>query len=421
MGLFSALNTSVSGMAAQASKLGTIGDNIANSGTTGYKRASTEFETLLGNQSTSDYQSGGVSTQVRYGITDQGSINATTSATDLAIDGDGFFVAEDSSGAQVMTRAGSFLQQKDGTLQNTAGLTLMGYNLANGSNQSGSSGLVPINVGGVGLTASPSTAATLSVNLPSTAATAATTALPGANTTASTYAGKQIITAYDNLGTPVTLDMYMQKSGVDASGNPQWQVAVYNEANATNGGFPYGASASSPMATQTITFSKTTGAVLSGGTVSVAIPNGSTLSIDMSKSTQLASAYAVSASDINGSSPASLASINIDNDGVVTQVYSNGVKKATYQVALATVASPDLLTPVSGDAYTTNNASGSMIVAGANSNGLGKIDSASLEGSTVDLATELTNMIEAQRGYEANSKVLQTASDLLGVINNIHT
>jgi flagellar hook protein FlgE len=421
MGLFSALNTSVSGMAAQASKLGTIGDNIANSSTTGYKRASTEFETLLGNQSTSDYQSGGVTTQVRYGISAQGTINATTSSTDLAIDGDGFFVAQDSSGAQLMTRAGSFLQQKDGTLQNTAGLTLMGYNLAYGTGQSGSSGLVPINVGGVGLTATPSSTGTLSVNLPSTAATAAATALPGANTTASTYAGKQILTAYDNLGTPVTLDVYMQRSGVDGSGNPQWQVAVYNEANATAGGFPYGTAGSAPLASQTITFSKTTGAVMSGGSVSVSVPNGGTLAINMANSTQLASGYAVSASDINGSAPATLASINISDDGTVTQVYSNGVKKATYQVALATVASPDLLTPVSGDAYTTNNKSGSMIVAGAKSNGLGKIDSSSLEGSTVDLATELADMITAQRGYEANSKVLQTASDLLGVINNIHT
>ena len=93
--------------------------------------------------------------------------------------------------------------------------------------------------------------------------------------------------------------------------------------------------------------------------------------------------------------------------------------KATFQVALANVASPDLLTSISGDAYTTNAASGSMIVSAAGSNGTGLIESSSLEGSTVDLATELTDMISAQRGYEANSKVLQTASDLLGTLNNI--
>ena len=81
MGLFGALNTSVSGMAAQANKLGTISDNIANASTTGYKRASTEFETLLGNTGTSDYSSGGVLTNVRYGISDQGTITSTTSTT----------------------------------------------------------------------------------------------------------------------------------------------------------------------------------------------------------------------------------------------------------------------------------------------------------------------------------------------------
>ncbi|MCW6508531.1 flagellar hook protein FlgE [Lichenifustis flavocetrariae] len=410
MGLFGALNTAVSGMAAQANKLGTIGDNIANSSTTGYKRASTEFETLLGNTGTSDYSSGGVITNVRYGISDQGTITSTTSATDLAIKGDGFFVGEDSSGAQVLTRAGSFTKQTDGTLQNTAGYTLMGY-------ATGSTTLTTINVGSTALVASASTAATLSVNLNSSASVVAAANLPSANATSSTYTSMTQLTAYDNLGTPVTLDVYMSKA--DTTGD--WSVSVFNHADAATtgtGNFQYSSAA---LTTQTLAFNPATGVYSSGSPISLSVPNGNTISIDMSKSTQLDSAFVTNAKNIDGSAPASLSSITIGPDGTVNQVYSNGTTKSAFQVALANVASPDLLTTVSGDAYTVNKASGSMIVSTPGSNGTGLIESSSLEGSTVDLATELTDMIAAQRGYEANSKVLQTASDLLGTLNNIHT
>ena len=129
MSLFATLNTSISGMAAQATKLSTIGDNIANASTTGYKRAGTEFETLLGNEATSNYESGGVKSVIRYGVTDQGLIASTSSATDLAIYGNGFFVVQDSAGGTALTRAGSFVPDASGNLVNTAGYKLMGYSL----------------------------------------------------------------------------------------------------------------------------------------------------------------------------------------------------------------------------------------------------------------------------------------------------
>ena len=410
MGLYSTLNTSVSGMAAQASKLGTIGDNIANASTTGYKQASTEFETLLGDSGSSNYSSGGVLTAVGYSISTQGTITSTTSNTDLAISGNGFFVGQDSSGAQALTRAGSFQKQTDGTLQNTAGYTLMGYALPGGST------LVPINVGSTGLVAEASSNASLAVNLNSQAAVVASGSRPSDNVATSTYTYSQQVTAYDNLGTPITLDVYMTKE--DASGN--WEVAVYNHADAASStaNFPY-SSAALNTTTTPLNFSTTTGAYASGSPISIPIPNGNTVKLDMSKSTQLAATSSTTTKNIDGSSPASLSNITIAKDGTVTQVYSNGVTKASFQVALANVASPDLLTPISGNAYTTNSASGNMIISTPGTGGMGAIDASSLESSTVDLATELTNMISAQRGYEANSKVLQTASDLLGTLNNI--
>jgi flagellar hook protein FlgE len=143
------------------------------------------------------------------------------------------------------------------------------------------------------------------------------------------------------------------------------------------------------------------------------------VTLDLSKSTQLAADFSVANGTVDGSAPSKLDHITIGKDGTVTAVYANGITKPTYRIPLAQVESPDNLTTISGDAYQVNSDSGDMVIGTANAGGLGEIDSSSLEGSTVDLATELTSMISAQRGYEANSKVLQTTSDLLSIINNL--
>ena len=123
----------------------------------------------------------------------------------------------------------------------------------------------------------------------------------------------------------------------------------------------------------------------------------------------------------NGNAPSKLDHIQIGTDGVVTAVYASGVQVSTYKIPLATVQSPDNLTTVTGDVYQASPDSGDPVWSTAGTNGAGTIVSDALEQSTVDLATELTNMIQAQRGYEANSKVLQTASDLLSVLNRLTT
>ncbi len=412
MSLFGTLNTAVSGLSAQANMLGTIGDNISNSSTTGYKDASVQFETLLGNQATSSYESGGVQSRVRYGISDQGAIVGTSSVTDLAVQGQGYFVVQDSSGSPALTRAGSFVPDASGNLVNTAGYTLMGYSLTNGSipSATGPGGLGPVNIGSAALTASPSTGATLPANLPSTATAVTLAAPPGSN-----YTAKTSLVAYDNLGSPVTMDIYMTKTAADT-----WHVDVYNHADAAaSGSFPY---ANPEIGSGTLTYDPTTGSPVAGSTtsVSVAIPNGdATLGIDMSKSTQLAAAFSAGTPSIDGSSPSAVKSIAIGNDGALSVVYQNGVQKNLYRIPLANVPAPDQMNSVSGNVYQPTLASGQMVVGTAGTGSLGKIDSSSLEQSTVDIATELTNMISAQRSYEANSKVITTSSELLSVITNL--
>src|SRR5271166_5337978 len=412
MSLVSTLNASVSGMAAQATMLSTISDNIANSNTTGYKDASVQFQDLVDETTTSSYNVAGVSTFVGYNISAQGQLTSASSPTDLGIQGNGFFLVANSSGVTYLTRAGNFTQNASGNLVNTAGFTLLGYGNASGNAAAdGVSALKPVNVTGDGLKAIPSTTGAYVANLNSNA-TVVTGALPSANLASSTYTSKSTLVAYDNLGNPVTLDIYSTKTGTNT-----WEQTIYNKADAAaGGGFPYSTPA---LSTQTLTFSATDGGLTTPTTASVAIPNGQTLTLDLAGSTQLASSFSVSSATTNGNAPSAVSSVSVGADGTVSEIFANGATKAIATIPLGTVASVDNLTSLPGDVFQANVQSGSILVGNASQGGLGAIRSSQLESSTVDLATQLTNMIVAQNSYEANSKAFQTGSNLLATLNNM--
>lgn len=156
-------------MNAQSTRLATVADNIANSGTNGYKRASVEFSSLVVSKAGTNYMAGGVQTHIRYAISQAGPLQYTTSIFDLATKGNGFFVVGDSNGSPNLTRAGSFVPDANGYLVNAAGFKLMGYDYANGipsAVANGYAGLVPVKLEGGTMTAVASTHATLKANLP---------------------------------------------------------------------------------------------------------------------------------------------------------------------------------------------------------------------------------------------------------------
>jgi flagellar hook protein FlgE len=394
-------------MAAQTNKLSTVADNIANVNTVGYKRAETEFSSLVLPSTNGAYNSGSVGTNVRRFITDPGSTTFTTSKTDLAVEGNGFFLVSDTSGSIMLTRAGSFVPDSAGNLVNSAGYYLMGYSLANGTptiTANGTDGLVKINTTNMSLQATPSTTASVSANLDFNATI--TTGAPN-------YTSKSSIITYDNVGNKVKLDIYAYKTAANT-----WDMEVYNNANSTNDGFPYTPAA--PMATDTFTFdvSATGKGALDAASptdLTLNIPGGSAFTIDLSKMTQVASPFEFTGI-VDGNAPSAIESVEIADDGIVYSIFENGTRLATYQVPLATVASPDNLTPQAGNAYTVGMDSGNLQIGFAGQSGLGTIGSGELEQSNADLASELTSMIEAQRGFTANSKVFQTGDDLLEVL-----
>ncbi len=404
-------------MNAQAARISTFSENIANSDTVGYKAATAQFETLLINQSTDSYTSGGVNTLIRYGIDQQGVLTGTNSPTDLAVQGKGFFVVADQSGNPFLTRAGSFVPDASGYLVNSAGFRLMGAPAgggASGASSSGFAGLSPIQINTTGLVASASTQGVFTANLPTSATQVASANLPSANAATATPSEKTSLVAYDSLGDKVTLDIYLTKTGDNA-----WEAAVFDSSKAgTAGGFPYGAG---PLDVTKLQFDPSSGALTTPnpGKISVAVPGGNTMTLNIGGMTQLGAAYSVSQASVDGSAPSQFSQLKVGADGSLSAVYQNGVATPQYSIELATVPSIDNLTPLSGNVYDVTQASGGVMVGQAGQAGLGSIVSSSLESSTVDVASELTGMIETQRSYEANSKAFQVASNVTDVLVNL--
>lgn len=418
MSLYGMMRTGVSGMAAQANRLSTVADNIANSSTTGYKRAYTEFSSLVLPNSPGSYNSGGVTTNVLSAISKQGALQYTTSVTDLAVNGNGFLVVESPSGTPFMSRAGAFVPNADGELVNAAGYKLMGYSFANGipaATANGYQGLEAIRITDGQLTATPSTNGIFSANLPSDAAEVVLPAtLPSDNLPSASYTAKSSLVAYDNLGSKVLLDVYFTKTGTGT-----WEVAVFDQSLATPGtSFPYAPGAL--LNSADLTFDMTSGQLTGPTTdITVTVPNGSALTLDLAAMTQLATSYTVAKAVVDGNAPSSIQQIDISTDGTLYAKYADGSFEALYRIPLASVQSPDRLISLPGNVFSESGDSGAVRIGFPNEGPLGSVVSGALENSNVDIAEELTNMIESQRSYTANSKVFQTGSDLMDILVNL--
>ena len=406
MGLYGVLNAGVSGMNAQTNRLGVVADNIQNQNTVGYKRGNAQFTSMLTDSNAGSYNAGSVKTTVRYGIggpNNQGTTQQTTSSTDLAINGEGFFIVKDRGGTPHLTRAGNFVvEAPSNNLVNAAGMTLQGYSLANGEpNVSLNSydGLVPVNIASMAGKTSPSTQGGLAGNLFIDAPT-------GSGTPSKTnFTKASNITVYDNAGRASQIDIYYLKTG-----NGVWQAAAYDRAstptllNQTTMNFD---GAGNPIGTPSLNWT---------------IANGQPFKLDLSKITDNAGDYLMEqdkTNPVNGNKPSAVKSVDIGTDGTLYAVYDDGSRKAAYKIPLATVASPDNLTPRAGNVYDLSSTSGAVQTGFPNIGGRGSVVGSSLEQSTVDLGDELATMIASQTSYGANSKVFQTGTEMLELLVNL--
>ncbi len=420
MSLFGMMRTGVSGMNAQATRLATVADNIANSSTTGYKRSKAEFSTLVLPNAGGSYTSGGVNSTIQTSITKQGVLQYTTSTTDLAIDGEGFFIVQDAAGQAFLTRAGSFVPNAEGELVNAAGFKLMGYSYANGTptaTANSFNGLETVTINDVSLTASASTAGAYTANLPSNATIVPAANLPSANAATAEYSAKTSMVMYDDVGNQVMVDIYFTKTAANS-----WEVTAFNRADATaDTFFPYGTAGDPPLATTDITFDPTNGQLDTTGNteITIPVPGGQNVVLDLSKMTELAAGFTPSEAYVNGNAPSGIDVVEIAEDGTAYAQYSDGSFRALYRIPLATVNSPDKLKVLPGNVFQQSSDSGDIRIGFPGEGKLGGIVAGALESSNADIAEELTSMIEAQRSYTANSKVFQTGSDLMDVLVNL--
>lgn len=239
--------------------------------------------------------------------------------------------------------------------------------------------------------------------------------LPSLNGPDAKPTSKESLVVYDKTGKAVTLDIYMTKTGPDA-----WEYAVYDRSSAGSGAtapFPY---ASGPVTTGPMSFDADGKlATPASFSIDVQIPDGELMKLSLEGTTQLDSVFDTLAAGANGNPPEAVQQVKIGKDGIVSAVFKSGTEVPLYKVPLALVESPDNLTSLSGNVYSAGVESGTVLVGFGGSSGLGDLLAGALEQSTVDLASELTTMIESQRSYTANSKVFQTGSEILDVLVNL--
>ncbi|WP_407178848.1 flagellar hook protein FlgE [Bradyrhizobium sp. STM 3562] len=409
MGLSGALSSAISALASQSTALSMISDNISNSDTTGYKTTSAMFDDLVtASSSSTSYAAGGVTVSGRANITQQGLLAATTNATDVAIQGSGFFVVTDglSGGNTFYTRNGAFTTDNQGYLVNN-GYYLEGWPTDSTGAADETAAPVPINTQAAGSIASATANVAFDANLPSDAAT-------GATFTSS-------MSVYDSLGDPATISVTWTKTGSNA-----W-TAQFGDPTTSSGtslGTTSIVSSSGTPTSVTLNFNSDGSLSSTSPTppqISVAWTNGassSTINLNLSKLTQNASGETTPAVDVTSITPdgyarGTLSSISVSkNTGLVDATYSNGETIPIYKIAVATFTDPNGLSAGSDGMYSATATSGNATLHGSGENGAGTIYGSELESSTTDTSGQFSNMISAQQAYSAASQVVTTVNKM---------
>lgn len=422
MSVFGALYAAVSGLNANSNALGIISDNISNANTVGYKETSTDFSTLVTQSgSPSLYSPGGVQTSPFYNVSQQGVLQAESAPTDMAISGGGFFVVNSSAsdtGETSFTRAGDFTVDANGNLVNSAGQYLQGQALTFSQAQAIQNGnynqlsattlnsLQTVNVTNNAGAAQPTATVSLVANLP-----ANDTSTPETLT----------VPVYDSLGVSHTMTLTMTPTGTAN----QWSVAaaLSNAGTSTatiaagDNLVQFNSDGSLNAAGSTFATSNALSIAWDPTISSGTSPQNITFDVGTDGASnglsQIGTSFTVGEINQDGVAFGSFSGVTVDTHGVVTANYDNGLHRAIYMIPVATFSNPDGLQPISGNSYLETNASGSVLLRQSGEGAAGTITPSSLENSTVDIATEFSNLIITQRAYEANSKIITTADQML--------
>ena len=442
MSISSSLNASVAGLAANASRLATISDNISNSSTYGYKRAVTDFQSMVLESGKGTYTAGGVRTTTSRLIDERGALVSTSNPTDLAVRGRGMLPVTSETSVAVnngdnpllLTTTGSFRPDAQGYLRSAGGLVLMGVPAAPDGTipnypRDSIDGLVPVQINANQFAGEATTRVDLSVNLP------ATSTREGASGDAEALS----VEYFDNLGASSNLSFTFTPTVPANGASNEWTMEIRDsESDSDADGIP------DVVGEYTLTFDDTRGgggtlanvdfanpaAPIGGaydpltGALSIAV-DGGPMEINIGELgssiglTQLSDAFAPVSISKNGTPVGSLTSIEVDQNGFVRASFDIGINRVLYQIPLVDVPNVNGLETLDQQSYRVTPDSGSFFLWDAGDGPTGDIVGYAREGSATDVAGELTELIQTQRAYSSNAKVIQTVDEMLQETTNI--
>lgn len=412
MTISGAISSAVSALTFNANRIASAADNVANVSTTAYKASEVSASTAVTPQaSATSFAPGGVTSLARSSIGVQGTLQNTSSPTDLAVAGNGFFIVENAGGGTSFTRSGSFAPDSQGFLANSAGSRLLGF--ANDS-----STLAPINVSRLGGTAQATSRIGLVANLPAGAAIGEQSSVT--------------VQVKDSLGNNLNLTLDFTKTGTN-----QFNLSISDPVLAATGA----ASGSTRQgdaggAAYSVGVQFDSSGLIKGfdrdgdGTIDSASPPGvfifgsSTgaddldIALDLGEVgqpdglSQLAGAFELASIVTDGASFGAASGVSISADGLVTARFENGQSRPIARVPLATFTNPGGLAAAAGGGYTPTEQSGPGLIQQPGQGSAGTILSRALEHSNVDLGTEFTRAIQAQVAYGFAVKILRTADEM---------
>jgi flagellar hook protein FlgE len=444
MSISSAMNAGVSGLNANSNKLATISDNIANSRTAGYKRADTDFASMTVASNVRSYTAGGVRSTVIRDIEAKGSFIGTNNATDIAISGRGLLpvtsIAPVRAGELdyplMLVPTGSFQPDASGVLRTPSGLVLLGWpadldGTVPEPPRDTAAALRPVTINRASVAAEPTRTITLSANLP--AAATGPTADPSA-------VFPITVEYFDTLGASQTLAFeFSVVEDPDNPGQPRpnvWRLGIVDRASNT------------PMGTYEITFSAAPGSGgsiqsitqvvpadpdvtsnynINTGEIEMTLPSGQEMRVRIGREnaeapqflSQLASIFSPVGVTKDGAPAGTYSGVTIDENGYLSINYSSGFSRVIYKIPVADVPNMNGLRPLDNQAFAVTAASGSVYFWDAGTGPAGSFLGFAQEQSTTDIAQELTQLIQTQRAYSSNAKIIQTVDEMLQETTNL--
>jgi len=419
MSLTASFYSALSGLDANSTAMQVIGNNIANLNTTGFKSSSVQFEDVLGQSLSTVSGTYGLGVGTKISSVDdnftQGSLDTTNVATDLAVNGQGFFIVRDQTSEEdYYTRAGHFSMDNQDYLVDSQGQRVQGYLYDDtGTHQIQTLADIQVNESNM-VPPKATTTVDMALNLISSAATTTfNIGNPGGTSAFSTN-----LSIYDTQGQAHTITVYFSKT---APQTWQWNTTI-------DGSDVKGGTAGTPVlfGSGALTFDSS-GALTTGMPVNFYTAGGITFgdgvaasaeTIDFTGSTQYGTSSAVNTLKQDGYAAGTLSGVSVNSQGILVGTYTNGQVKNIAQLVLANFPNTDGLSKAGSSLYAASTSSGAPLINIPGVGGTGTISSGMLEESNVDLAGEFVQMIISQQAYQANSKVISTTDQMLTALIN---